>query len=173
MAESMAEGDFTVPGRKFANVYSAWADGDWGMIMSGNVQIDPAHLGSPNDLTLDYSRLEDPKYIEAWGEFSSASQSQGAPSVIQINHPGRQSPAGAGNRGFFSQAVAPSAVPLSFGPGILANLVRKLVFGKPRALSTVEISEITSKFVKTAVHVYKSGFKGVELHVAHGYLLGR
>lgn len=172
MAEQMADGDNTVPGEVFSKVYNAWADGDWGMIMPGNVQIDPAHLGGPKDLTIDYSRVQDASYVDAWKKFASASQNQGAPTVIQLCHPGRQSPVGAGNRGFFAKALAPSEVPLSFGPGVLATLLRKLVFGSPKAMSTEEINEVIDQFVKASVHIYNSGFKGIELHGAHGYLLG-
>lgn len=91
---------------------------------------------------------------------------------MQINHPGRQSPVGAGTRGFFAQTVAPSVVPLDFGSGFLARMIRKGVFGTPRALTTLEVKEVIDQFVATAVLMYKSGFKGIELHAAHGYLLG-
>jgi 2,4-dienoyl-CoA reductase-like NADH-dependent reductase (Old Yellow Enzyme family) len=91
---------------------------------------------------------------------------------VLVNHPGRQSPLGAGNRGFFSKTVAPSAVPLNLGDGIIATLLRALMFGTPRALETAEIDVIIQQFVDAGKLAYDSGFQGVEIHGAHGYLLG-
>lgn len=42
---------------------------------------------------------------------------------------------------------------------------------KARALSTSEIHEIEQKFADAALRVKKSGYDGVEIHSAHGYLL--
>lgn len=187
MAEGLAEGDKTIPNKKFFDVYKTWAEGGWGMIMPGttshatartelislgNVQTNPRHLGSAEDLSPDHSRINDPAYIKKWAEWADLIQSDGAAGIIQINHPGRQSPIGAGNRGVFAKAVAPSAVGLKLGPSFLAGLLSKLVFGTPKALETSEIEEIIDEFVATAVLMYKAGFKGIEIHAAHGYLLG-
>lgn len=39
MAESMATGDKSAPHKEILDVYSAWADGEWGMIMTGLITV--------------------------------------------------------------------------------------------------------------------------------------
>lgn len=95
------------------------------------------------------------------------------PTVLQINHPGRQSPRSAGNRGLFDPAVAPSAIPLDFGAGVVQRFLRGLAFGSPHELTTNEVGDIIEKFVQAAKLAYDSGFRGVEVHAAHGYLLAQ
>jgi 2,4-dienoyl-CoA reductase-like NADH-dependent reductase (Old Yellow Enzyme family) len=48
-----------------------------------------------------------------------------------------------------------------------------MTFGKPTALTKVGINEIVEKFAESARLCYKAGFAGVQLHAAHGYLLGQ
>lgn len=43
--------------------------------------------------------------------------------------------------------------------------------GKPEALSKEQIKQIEQDFIHSAVLAQRSGFDGVELHIAHGYLL--
>ncbi len=55
------------------------------------------------------------------------------------------------------------------GPSEIPNA---MVGVMPRALSTGEIGEIVDAFAKAARRVEAGGLDGVELHAAHGYLLG-
>lgn len=86
-------------------------------------------------------------------------------------HPGRQSPPKAGDRGFFEPTIAPSPVPLNIGSGLLERAVQKIAFGTPREMTIADIEEVVDQFAYAAKVVYEAGFKGVELHGAHGYLL--
>jgi len=45
------------------------------------------------------------------------------------------------------------------------------LFKTPRALSSEEIEEIIERFANTAALAQKAGFDGVQIHMAHGYLL--
>jgi 2,4-dienoyl-CoA reductase-like NADH-dependent reductase (Old Yellow Enzyme family) len=84
-------------------------------------------------------------------------------------HPGRQSPLGAGNRGFFAKTAAPSAVKLNFGDNLIAWAAVSLLFGTPREMSLEEISGsggVIDQFVAAAKQSFEAGFKGVELHGA-------
>src|ERR1700749_2907646 len=117
MAESMSA--HHNPDEKFLSAYENWADGAWGMILTGqreinrrvlqsfnansepgNVQVTDVYLGSPNDIAIS-SKASDrsSQAVQlAWKSWATACQRQGTPAIVQLCHPGRQSPAGAGNR---------------------------------------------------------------------------
>lgn len=171
MAENMA-GPATdyLPDDAVKRSYTAWADAGWGMILTGNVQVDTKYLGQPGDTALIDNEA---KQLESWKAWAKASKGPNGstPAIVQINHPGRQSPAGAGTRGFFAKNVAPSAVPVVFGPGLLAKLLSAVVLGTPREMTVAEIEGVVAQFARAGKLSADAGFDGVELHAAHGYLL--
>ena len=75
--------------------------------------------------------------------------------VVQINHAGRQT----------SSAVTGSPI---VGPSPISCPTRNEI---PRELSVGEIEEITEAFSMAAQRVKNAGADGVELHMAHGYLI--
>jgi 2,4-dienoyl-CoA reductase-like NADH-dependent reductase (Old Yellow Enzyme family)/thioredoxin reductase len=77
--------------------------------------------------------------------------------LIQINHAGRQTSASITG----SPIVAPSAIPCP---------VRKEM---PKELSHEEIEKIIEAFREAARRVKESGADGVEIHMAHGYLINQ
>ncbi|TEY86441.1 hypothetical protein BOTCAL_0008g00150 [Botryotinia calthae] len=164
-------GNNHIPDEQFKKLYSAWGKGEWGMILTGNVQVDPRHLGSPIDLCVDSAKISDPEYRQAWKEYAQACAP--GPVVMQINHPGRQTMAGAGTRGFTEKALAPSAVALKIGTGLLERGLSVLLFGTLKAMSIPEIELVIRQFTEAAKLAYDTGFDGVELHGAHGYLLAQ
>ncbi|KAM0228311.1 hypothetical protein ACHAPO_010855 [Fusarium lateritium] len=171
MAENIADKDL-LPTDQIYTAYKTWANGGWGLIITGNVQVDPRHLGQARDIanndSIDRSRI-----LNSWKKWASASRVGGTPTVVQISHPGRQSPLGAGNRGLFDKTLAPSAIPLRLGKGIFAAVTSRLLFGTPRAMTVPEILDVQDRFVKTAVLASDAGFDGIEVHGAHGYLLSQ
>ena len=48
----------------------------------------------------------------------------------------------------------------------------KLTFPAPREMTQADIDTVTRQFVDAARLMADSGFSGVELHGAHGYLVG-
>ncbi|KAH7150586.1 hypothetical protein DER46DRAFT_688977 [Fusarium sp. MPI-SDFR-AT-0072] len=154
MAENLADGDL-LPTDQVYTAYKTWANGGWGLLITGNVQVDPRHLGQPGDIA-NNDAIDRGRILDSWK-----------------NHPGRHSPAGAGTRSFFDKTLAPSAIPLRLGKGIFAGVVSRLLFGTPRAMTVAEILDVQHRFVKTAVLVADAGFDGIELHGAHGYLLSQ
>ncbi|KAF7546389.1 hypothetical protein G7Z17_g8464 [Cylindrodendrum hubeiense] len=168
-AESMAPNN-TLPDERFQNLYRHWADGGWGMVLAGNVQVDAKHICTATDLSVDHS-LTDKKIVEAWKPWAAACSENGTVAVMQLCHPGRQSPAGAGKRGFFAKPIAPSAVPLQMGSGIIAKAVTALLFGTPREMSISDIETVVDQFARSARLAAESGFAGVEIHAGHGFLL--
>jgi 2,4-dienoyl-CoA reductase-like NADH-dependent reductase (Old Yellow Enzyme family) len=75
--------------------------------------------------------------------------------VVQINHAGRQT----------SSTVTGSPI---VGPSPISCPTRNEI---PRELSVGEIEEITEAFSMAAQRVKNTGADGVELHMAHGYLI--
>lgn len=132
--------------------------------------MDVRHLGGYGDLATREYR-EERQALNAWKQYASACQQHGTPAIAQICHPGRQSPRGAGERGLFGKAIAPSEVPLYMGNGLAANVVRDIIFGTPKAMSNSDIDHVISQFVNCARILAQCGFSGIEIHAAHGYLL--
>ncbi|KAK2669823.1 NADH:flavin oxidoreductase/NADH oxidase, N-terminal [Fusarium oxysporum f. sp. vasinfectum] len=171
MAENMADSDL-LPTDEVISAYRVWANGGWGMIITGNVQVDPRHLGQARDIA-NNDCLDRAQLLDSWKRWASVCRSEGSATVVQISHPGRQSPAGAGTRGFLEKTLAPSAISLRLGKGIFSAIVSRLLFGTPRAMTIHEIRDVQNRFVSTAVLAAEAGFDGIELHGAHGYLLSQ
>jgi 2,4-dienoyl-CoA reductase-like NADH-dependent reductase (Old Yellow Enzyme family) len=92
----------------------------------------------------------------------------GAIAGIQLAHAGRKAStaqpweggkAVAEDRSGWHPIVAPSAITFSQDSPI------------PKALSIEEIGQITNAFVQAAKRSLDAGFKLIEIHAAHGYLL--
>ncbi|KUL81313.1 hypothetical protein ZTR_11137 [Talaromyces verruculosus] len=171
MTEQMSTSD-KLPDEKFHRVYGKWGDGGWGLILTGNVQVDVKYLGAPDDTAVDES-LPEGKLLESWKAWATACNLSGTPVVMQLCHPGRQSPLGAGKRGCLEKTLAPSAVPLRLGNGFMARLATSLVFGVPREMTQEDIRSVVSRFANAAKLAHQAGFAGIEIHGAHGYLLAQ
>lgn len=94
------------------------------------------------------------------------------PTLVQVCHPGRQSLRGAGKRGFFGETMGPSGVPVNFGDSLVLRIVSFLIWNKQREMSIADIERVKRQFVDTARLMADAGFSGIELHGAHGYLIG-
>jgi 2,4-dienoyl-CoA reductase-like NADH-dependent reductase (Old Yellow Enzyme family) len=171
MAENWADKSY-LPTESLLKVYETWAEGGWGSVLTGNVQVDVRYLGSTWDVSPDET-IDREKILAGWTKWAKASSKNGTPVIMQINHPGRQTPGGAGKRGFFEKSVAPSAIPLNLGDGIVAKLASAIKFGTPKELTVEEIQHVIARFVETSKLAAEAGFAGVELHAAHGYLLSQ
>ncbi|EPE26747.1 FMN-linked oxidoreductase [Glarea lozoyensis ATCC 20868] len=170
MAEGLAATTHD-PNQKIRKAYREWAKGGWGMILTGNVQVSDDYLGAPQDIDVPAQNTDELQ--AAWREWATECQASGTPTIVQLNHPGRQSPAGAGKKSFFTKNLAPSPIGLNFGPGILAKVASKVLFGTPKEMTVQDIKLVIDQFVEGAKRSYDAGFKGVELHAAHGYLLAQ
>ena len=95
--------------------------------------------------------------VDAYRRLVSAIKEKGVPVVIQITHAGgATTPEVCG-----SQPVGPSAV---------VNPRSGLV---PRELSQEEMTTVRQAFADAARRAQQAGFDGVEIHGAHGFLLGQ
>jgi 2,4-dienoyl-CoA reductase-like NADH-dependent reductase (Old Yellow Enzyme family) len=134
-------------------LYDRWARGGIGLLITGNVMIDRRSIGEPRNVIAEDDR--DRAALERWATTATANDTT---AIVQINHPGRQTPAGLSSR-----VVAPSAIPLSY----------RGAFPKPRALTHEEILELVERYATTARIVVDAGFHGVQLDGAHGYLISQ
>lgn len=151
MTEQMSDSR-NAPTEKLVRLYERWGRGGCGVLLTGNVMVDPRALEGPHNVAIENDR--DATMLRRWAE---AAQEHGSQLWMQISHPGRQTP-----RGVSSEIVAPSSVGLE---GSYAMLFRK-----PRALREDEIYEIIERFARTAGIAKETGFAGVQIHSAHGYL---
>ncbi|KAH6972492.1 hypothetical protein BKA56DRAFT_692787 [Ilyonectria sp. MPI-CAGE-AT-0026] len=174
LAEQMADSQKLPTPAQFNRTYGAWADGGWGMILTGNVQVDERYLGGPDDNVIDASAsLSEEQVLEAYRNLANVCRRAGTPTIVQINHPGRQSPLGAGKRSMFSKSLAPSAIPLNMGSDMLSRILGSLVFGTPKAMTVADIEDVVRRFANAARIAAEAGFDGIQIHAAHGYLLSQ
>ena len=154
MTEQMADPTTNAPNEAIVRLYERWAASGAGMLLTGNVMIDRVCMENARNVAVEDER--DLALLRRWAE---AAQSKGAHLWMQISHAGRQSP-----KKVTKQPVAPSAVPFQRGS-------LKPIFGTARALAEPEIHNLIGAFARTAAIAKKAGFKGVQLHGAHGYLI--
>ena len=155
MEENMAD-PAHLPGTALSRLYRRWAEGGAGLILTGNVMIDPEAVTGPGGVILDARQPLDP--FRRWAD---AGKAGGAKMWMQINHPGRQVYAATN-----PQAIAPSAVPVAIEG--FSHL-----FTQPRAMTDADIDRLIGRFADTAALAEQAGFDGVQIHAAHGYLLSQ
>jgi len=155
MEENMA-GDAQAPDERLISLYQRWGAGGAGLLITGNVMVHAEALTGPGGVVLDDRAPLDP--FSRWAE---AGKAAGATMWMQINHPGRQ-----------VQARMPGVV---WGPSAVAvELGRHSKrFGRPVAMCRDQIDATMSRFATSAGLAERSGFDGVEVHAAHGYLLSQ
>ena len=154
MSEGMGTRDFQ-PKKNIATLYKRWAEGGTGLIITGNIMVDPKGTAEPGNIVFDKN-----SNMEILKNWANQGQQHGAKVMVQLNHPGKQAP-----KTVSKQTVAPSAVPLGNG-------LNKL-FSTPCALTTSEVEELVQKFVTSAKVAKEAGFSGVQIHAAHGYLISQ
>jgi 2,4-dienoyl-CoA reductase-like NADH-dependent reductase (Old Yellow Enzyme family)/thioredoxin reductase len=132
--------------------YKERAEGGAGAIIVEFTCVDsPVGKGTEAQLVIDHNG-----YIPGHTYLTEEIQKYNCKAFLQLHHAGRQTHPTI--TGF--QPVAPSPI------------VCKVMKAEPRELTTVEVAEIAAKFVKAARRAKLAGYDGVELHAAHGYLLG-
>ncbi|TKA28089.1 hypothetical protein B0A54_16061 [Friedmanniomyces endolithicus] len=173
MQETQAKGPyFNPPIETFKNLYSLWARSSYGLLITGQVQIDRRFLSIAGDVCCHEGSLE-PDTLGLWKEWARIAQKDGTPCIVQLAHPGRMSPAGAGIRPKEMRALCPSEVPVQLGDTWLDKLALDKVLGTPKAMTIEDVDEVVGMFVRGAVVARDAGFAGAQLHGAHGFLLSQ
>ncbi len=132
--------------------YRERALGGVGYITVENTAIDPA--GRVNDGMLC---IYDDKYVPGLRKLTNSIHAVGGKIVIQLSHAGKEA------LPYFTglEPVAPSPIP--------SPLTKQM----PRELTIEEVKSLVDKFTDGAVRAIKAGFDGVEIHMAHGYLVNQ
>lgn len=139
-------------------LYAAWSEGGAGLLITGNVMIDQRVLERPGNVAIDpsFAPSVDAEARARLRRWSAAGTRAGNHLWMQISHAGRQSP-----RYVTRQPLAPSDVQLD----LMGN------FARPRALREDEIVALVARFGEVAAIARETGFTGVQVHGAHGYLI--
>jgi 2,4-dienoyl-CoA reductase-like NADH-dependent reductase (Old Yellow Enzyme family) len=155
---AMTEGLATakgVPTPELDRLYRIWSEGGAGLLITGNVVINPHHRERPGNVVL--SANTDDNMRAALSRWTKAGTVEGNHMWMQINHAGRQTP-----KLINARPKAPSAVKLGLPGG---------QFGDPVALIEPEILDLVDRYAAAAKLARETGFTGVQVHAAHGYLL--
>jgi 2,4-dienoyl-CoA reductase-like NADH-dependent reductase (Old Yellow Enzyme family) len=182
MYEHLAAFSGGLPNRHHLSLYSQWAKHDWGMIITGNVQVSKSHLTLGRDNVIPSVITEEG--LQAYRNLATAISNdarspdklqQGTSEtlvVMQLSHAGRQSPNFLGGRWPFVAPLAPSAVPFGTNrnraENVATRVLNRVLFQTPRAMSVSDIDQVVDAFVRGARMAAATGFHGVQLHAAHG-----
>jgi hypothetical protein len=142
---------------ELARLYGLWADGGSGLLITGNVQIDRDHLERPGNVIIQGP--QDAAALAGLRAMASAGRRAGGHIWMQISHAGRQTQVTVN-----PHPKAPSVVPVGL-PG--------KQFGVPEALTEAEILDLIERFGHAAEVAKDTGYTGVQIHAAHGYLLSQ
>lgn len=151
MATNMATAEGEVTDRHIRH-YTTRARGGIGLIIFEhtyvlrNGRLSPSQLGLYDDILIPGLR-----------RLAEAIQSQGAKVAIQLTHAGAKTTSSITGQ----QSVGPSNI----APPGSSEI--------PRPLAQAEIQSIVTAFGEAALRTMKAGFNAVELHGAHGFLLGQ
>ena len=155
MEENMAD-LHQAPSQALKQLYKTWADGEPGLLLTGNVMVDRRAMTGPGGVA-----LENEQHLASFREWADVARAKGVHFWVQLSHPGRQTMANLGQ-----QALAPSAIALDVGSF-------SKMFAKPKAMTEDDIQDVIKRFATSARLAEQAGFTGVQIHGAHGYLLSQ
>ena len=154
MTEGVADSQNRATARH-VTLYRRWAQGGAAILLTGNVQVDRRYLERAGNIVIEGAQdAAQRAALEAMAEAGTAGVTQ---LWMQISHAGRQTP-----KLVTSEPVGPSDIGLALPGGR---------FGKPRALTGDEIRNVIQRFAFAATVAKQTGFSGVQVHSAHGYLI--
>jgi len=143
--EGMSETDGT-PTEQLEKKYTALAQGGVGGIITGFIGVnEQGRSGSHMSL------LNSNENIKAYKKITQKMHELGTPIIAQINHCGGQTK----EEDTKMPVIAPS----------------KISDYKAKEMTKAEILEVIEAFVQGIKNAKEAGFDGVQIHIAHGYLL--
>ena len=126
---------------------------DLGLLIVEHSYVAPQGRAGPHQLGIHHDDM-----IPGLTRLAETAHEQGTPVAIQLNHGGGTSRSEVTG----TQPVAPSPV-----------LHPHKATEAPRRLTTEEIEELANNYRDAARRAKEAGFDAVEVHGAHGYLLGQ
>ena len=137
--------------KRQAHYLAERARGGVGLIIQGSVMVHPTGLA-----TAGMNHAWDDSCVPGYRLLTDAVHSEGSKIFAQVSHLGRQGDAVANQR----ELWAPSATPLPHGSTV------------PHAMTGNELGEMVDSYRRAAELLLEAGFDGIEVYMAHGYLLG-
>jgi len=164
------------PNATHIGMYKNWGKGRWGLVLTGNIQVDKSHLTIGRDMVipdiLNGTMLQPFKDLaEAihGGPDGVVDPSHRALAVMQLSHSGKQASNWISGRLPWNPPLAPSPVRLGEREsGFFPQLFYRFLFTTPREMAVPEIDRLVERFVLGAKVALAAGFEGVELHAGHG-----
>ncbi|NMW22780.1 MAG: NADH:flavin oxidoreductase [Chlorobiaceae bacterium] len=149
--ESLADGS-GAPCAALEKLYTALAEGGTGAIITGYAGVQQDGKSSLMNMLM----INDDSLIPAYRKLTDAVHGHGTPIILQIAHCGRQ-----------TRSVVTGM------PTVAPSPLKDFIFNeeRPHELSVGEIETIIGSFVAATGRARKAGFDGVQLQMAHGYLL--
>jgi len=144
-----------VPGRALNKLYETWSNAAAGqtagpgIMLSGNVMVDPTAMTGPGGVVLEAGTLDNSELRKRFETWALAGKTSGSKFVMQISHPGRQIYANMG-----VEPVSASATKVT-----LDGIANKM-FAPARALTEDEIRGLIRRFAETALAAQAAGFDG-------------
>ena len=143
------------PTEELEGIYDDWGRGKFGLQITGNIIVNGDHLERPGNVVID--GRDDPEFLSRLKSWSRVATKHGSHLWAQLSHSGRQTP-----RFVNARPLSSSRVKLIMPMGL---------FGMPKPMSQIEIEEVIWSFANAAGVCQRTGFTGVQIHAAHGYLL--
>lgn len=137
--------------------YTPIAESGVGLAVLEHHAVHPDGRARVRQLMMDRDEVL-PYQRDLAGIFSS----HGVPALVQLNHAGSQ---------IMDEDLAENGW-IPKGPSPIRH-PRSNIFTMPTALSLEEISSIPALFADAARRAMKAGYRGVEIHACHGYLLAQ
>ncbi|PVI07717.1 NADH:flavin oxidoreductase/NADH oxidase-like protein [Periconia macrospinosa] len=150
-----------VPSKNLINVYRRWGEGEFGVILTGNIMVEYDHLEAAGNAIIPRGSSYDGERFERFKELATQAKKHGSLIVGQVSHPGRQ----------VMDLIQKN--PISASDVQLEGNVLGMTFAKPRAATEEDIKNVIEGFAHAAEYLEKAGYDGIQLHGAHGYLLAQ
>ncbi|CCG83007.1 NADH oxidase [Taphrina deformans PYCC 5710] len=147
------------PSQGLINLYKAWGEDDYGIILSGNLLVNPVDLEAPGNPVISKDSMSEEKR-QAFRDMATQAKAHGSLFIAQLSHAGRQ----------VAEFIQPH--PFSASDVKLEDRMG-MSFGKPEAMTEEKIKQTVDEFAFAAEECYKAGFDGIQLHGAHGYLIAQ
>ena len=134
-------------------LYQSLAENDIGLIITAFVNVQHP-LGKA---IAKQNTLHSDEFIDGYKKIVEAVQPHGTKLIIQLAHAGRQT----------SPVVLEGNIPVAPSP------VGKDEKRRPREITEAEILQVIEDFISAMVRAESAGCDGVQIHLAHGYLLSQ